>query len=118
MARARACVRNVEDVERYLASITQPAIPRGAKPDKRRETITRNVTWFYKRRVEGISIGSIARTEFARTESNARVRTAIVASRSKDVRDGVAAAERLLATRPFEQPILTLDEYEAGRMQI
>jgi len=116
---ARARVRSyVEAVERYLESIAQPAIPPGAKPDKRRETITRNVTWFYNRRVEGMSVGSIARAEFATTESNTRVRTAIVASRSKDVRDGITAAERLLATRPFEQPILTLDEYEAGRRRI
>jgi hypothetical protein len=116
---ARARVHSyVEAVERYLESIAQPAIPPGAKPDKRRETITRNVMWFYKRRVEGKSVASIARAEFARTESNARVRTAIVASRSKDVRDGITAAERLLATRPFDQPILTLDEYEAGRMRI
>lgn len=116
---ARNRVRSyVEEVERYVQSIMQPAVRPGAKPDKRRETIARNVTWYYRRQVQGLSVGAIARAEFGLTETNARVRAAIVASRSKDVRDAIKAARMLLAIRPFEQPILTLDEYEAGRMRL
>jgi hypothetical protein len=116
---ARARVASyVDEVERYLQSLMQPAVRPGAKPDKRRETIVRNVAWLYRHDAQGETIGSIARAEFASTEPNPLLRGALVASRSKDVRDGIKAARTLLATRPFEQPILTLDEYEAGRMHI
>lgn len=76
------------------------------------------MTWLYRHDAQGDSIASLARAEFASGESNARIQAAIVASRSKDVRDGIKAARPLLATRSFDQPILSLDEYEAGRMQI
>ena len=119
MAEARASVQaHVEEVERYLATLERPSRALGAKPNKRRETILRNVAWFYRHVVEGKPILSLARAAFGASEQITLVAEAVAYDRRKDVRDGIRSARRLLEARPFEQPILSLDEYERGRMRL
>lgn len=119
MEEARARVQaHVDEVERYLAVLERPAVPLGARPDKRRETIVRNVTWFYRNVVEREPILSLARAAFAAHETNSAIADTIAHERRKDVRAGIKSAQRLLDQPPYGQPILTLDEFEAGRTRI
>jgi hypothetical protein len=106
----------VREVAAYLVQVATAAAPIGVVVDKRRQTVVRNVTWFYRHEVQGKSVKSLARAEFAPGEPPSDHRDAIVDSRRKDVRDGINAARALLAEHPFPQPVLMLDEYEAGRL--
>ena len=114
LARARV-QSHVDEVERFLATIEGPAVPLGRKPDKRRAKIVRDVGWFYRNAVEGTPKAALAKEAFGADEPDPKKHVALARDRNKDVRDGIATAKRLLAGHPFEQPILTLDEYEAGR---
>ena len=93
-------------VEEYLAEIERPAAPVGPALVKRRPVVTRNVTWLYRHQVLGISLKALAVAEYGDSQRHA------------DVRRGIQGAHRLLAVRPFEQPVLTLDAYAASRMGI
>ncbi|MGD0123641.1 MAG: hypothetical protein ABSC46_13945 [Candidatus Limnocylindrales bacterium] len=116
---ARSRVRSwVREIETYFADVAQAAAPVGAIVDKRRPTVIRNVTWFYRNEVEGASIVALTRAEFAAGETDAGRRRSIVDARRKDVHDGIAAARALLADHPYPPPILPLAEYEAGRVGI
>jgi hypothetical protein len=113
--RVRFLVGQIED---YLAEVARAAKHPGAIVDKRRPTVIRNVTWLYRNEVDGTSIAALARAEFAAGETDVSRRDAIVDARRKDVYDGIAAARDLLADHPYPPPILTLAEYEAGRVGI
>jgi hypothetical protein len=94
----------VAEVEEYLHVLERPTAPVGALVDKRRPIVIRNVTWLYRHEVLDVSLKALASEEFDDSQRHA------------DVRRGIATAHRLLARRPYQQPILTLDAYEARRL--
>lgn len=119
MELARARIRShVDELEGYLRGIERPAVPPGARPNKRTEAILRNVVWYFRRVVDAESILSLARDAFGPVEHDALTAEAIAFDRRKDVRDGIRSARRLLEAQPYGQPILTLDEYERGRKHL
>jgi len=108
----------VEEAELYLQSVEDPLVPLGPKPNKRRQTIIRNVDWLFRNLVQHETLSALALAEFASPAADPDTRAGVLDSRRKDVRQGIDSARRLLRERPHIQPILTLDEYERGQMTL
>ena len=67
-----------------VKTIVEPVIPRGRVPDRTIDALERDARWFYRRKVKGESVRSIAMNDFGSTD------------RRKDVYDGIKRAEKLL----------------------
>jgi hypothetical protein len=117
LARSRLA-EYVQEVEAFLSIVERPAVPPGSTASWRKDKISRNVGWLFRRVVLGETLSSLAVSEFAPGDSHPDDRAEALEGRRKDIRQGIDSATKLLREQPYRRPILTLDEFEQGRMTL
>lgn len=84
-----AVTRLYDEFESAVKRLLEPVPPRGKVPQHTIPVLERNARWFYRHKVKGESIRSIAIREYGSSD------------RRKDVYEGIKRAEKLLNLTPY-----------------